>query len=262
MFPLECTNLEQLLPFQIERASACAGAPSISTTVSGVTSNSASFPSCSSCSPCPSSSLCSPRPLRGSSFSCSSSPCPAARRRLGAQRAERPGQVPHSRLPGVAADDGLDRVIVDLDLIGRQPVARELQRQQATGRDDRLLRLGVHPRQPGASPRPYWLGTSPYRVRARFRPLPAEDSPLLGLGSFLVCRGPAGFPAGELTLIGFRGRLRSSVSRTCALFPRLPGGLPMILSVPCLPEPLAKIGNRPGFLCRKPQGEGRSVGGT
>ncbi len=28
------------------------------------------------------------------------------------------------------------------------------------------------------------------------------------------------------------------------------------------PEPLAKIGNRPGFLCRKPQGEGRSVGGT
>ena len=27
-------------------------------------------------------------------------------------------------------------------------------------------------------------------------------------------------------------------------------------------EPLAKIGNRPGFLCRKPQGEGRSVGGT
>jgi hypothetical protein len=29
MFRLECTNLEQLLPFQIERASACAGAPSI-----------------------------------------------------------------------------------------------------------------------------------------------------------------------------------------------------------------------------------------
>ena len=119
-----------------------------------------------------------------------------------ARRAPRP-EVPHSRLPGVAADDGLDRVIVDLDLIGRQPVARELQRQQATGRDDRLLRLGVHPRQPGASPRPYWLGTSPYRVRARFRPLPAEDSPLLGLGSFLACRGPAGFPAGELTLLGF-----------------------------------------------------------
>ena len=203
MFPLECTNLEQLLPFQIERASACAGAPSISTTVSGVTSNSASFPSCSSCSPCPSSSLCSPRPLRGSSFSCSASPCPAARRRLGAQRAERPGQVPHSRLPRVAADDGLDRVIVDLDLIGRRPVARELQRQQATGRDGPLLRFGVHPRQPGPA-RDLPAGDLTLSgSRARFRPLPAENSPLLGLGSFLACRGPAGFPAGELTLLGF-----------------------------------------------------------
>ena len=37
-----------------------------------------------------------------------------------AHNASAPGQVPHSRLSGVAADDGLDRVIVDLDLIGRQ----------------------------------------------------------------------------------------------------------------------------------------------
>ena len=72
-------------------------------------------------------------------------------------RPRRRASGPRAR-PELHGVDGLDRVIVDLDLIGRQPVARELQRQQATGRDDRLLRLGVHPRQPGASPRPYWLG--------------------------------------------------------------------------------------------------------
>ncbi len=36
----------------------------------------------------------------------------------------------------------------------------------------------------------------------------------------------------------------------------------VVREYPDITEPLAKIGNRPGFLCRKPQGEGRSVGGT
>ena len=62
---------------------------------------------------------------------------------LGAQRAERARQVPHSRLVGVAPDDGLDRVVADTDLIRCQSVQRKLQRQQVLDSDEALLGVGV-----------------------------------------------------------------------------------------------------------------------
>ena len=42
---------------------------------------------------------------------------------LGAQRAENPRQVPHPRLPGIAADDGLDRLVGDAGAVSRRALA-------------------------------------------------------------------------------------------------------------------------------------------
>ena len=75
-------------------------------------------------SPCSSSFFsCSSFPSF-SSFPCSSDPCPfgTAAHHLGAQRAERPGQVPHSRLPGVVG------------LLGRRRSRMQADRRQAQAR--------------------------------------------------------------------------------------------------------------------------------
>ncbi len=187
MFRLECTNLEPLLPFQIERASVCAGAPSISTTVSGVTSTGASFPSCSSCSPCSSSFFsCSSFPSF-SSFPCSSDPCPfgTAAHHLGAQRAERPGQVPHSRLPGVVG------------LLGRRRSRMQADRRLAQARRrgvDGGRRQRHHRPAPQQAQRPLrgFLGATVSRV-ARVRheqPAPASARRNI-VGAASLCRRPA-----------------------------------------------------------------------
>ena len=109
---------------RVTSPSGCAGAPSISTTVSGVTSTGASFPFLFIVLsvfffvlfvlifpfvlfvPV----LIGPVPLG------------TAAHHLGAQRAERPGQVPHSRLPGVVG------------LLGRRRSRMQADRRQAQAR--------------------------------------------------------------------------------------------------------------------------------
>ena len=66
-----------------------------------------------------------------------------AAHQLGAHGAERGGQPPDPGLARVAANEGRDRLAGHLHLLGRQPVAIELQRQEVLGRHDPLVVLGV-----------------------------------------------------------------------------------------------------------------------
>ena len=70
---------------------------------------------------------------------------------LRAHLAQRRGQPPHARLARIAADDGPDRLVRELDLVGLQPVQPQQPRQQVPGRNLPLLRLGV----PGQLDRPH-----------------------------------------------------------------------------------------------------------
>ena len=62
---------------------------------------------------------------------------------VAADRADQPLEVAHAGLARVVADDGADRVVVDLALLGRQAGGLELALEQIAPRDLQLLVLGV-----------------------------------------------------------------------------------------------------------------------
>ena len=147
------------------------------------------------------------------------------------------------------------RALLDGD--GRRPAGVDVERVVAAGDP------GWVPKQPaGAVDAPY--ASDPYAERRQLRR--PERGPAGGQDAGDVCGGggnDGGGRAGpEQPVHGGPVVASGRAAGDRAAVPPGTGAGAGGDQLHHIPEPLAKIGNRPGFLCRKPQGEGRSVGGT